>query len=301
MKDSPIDISSQLLTFKPDSYLDRTRRPVYAIAYLFGFLVLYELGLVLIKSEIVTINTEHVRVISFAWIQNMLVEYLNFTPRITWFITPIVVIIILVSLQITSKTKWKVYFKDFIPITLECVAWALPLIVLCLAMNRSPATTTENTSLVSSLRAAACSALANPGFLTGGINSIQNHSPDLLVGIITGVGAGIYEELIFRLILICVFMLILQDLLHISPVSSIVISVMASAILFSVHHHIFYMDGEIQFGEQFSLVKFLFRTIAGVYFAAIFAFRGFAVTAGTHAFYNIIVAFINVLLFPTIA
>ena len=300
MKDSPADISSQLLTFKPDSYLDRTRRPVYAIAYLLGFLVLYELGL-LIKSEIVTIDTENVRVISFAWIQNMLVQYLNFTPRAALFITPLVVIVILLALQITSKTRWKVYFKDFIPMTIECVIWALPLIVLCLAMNRSAVTTTENASLVSSLQTTACSALTNSGFLAGGTDSIQNQSPDLLVGIITGIGAGIYEELIFRLILICIFMLILQDLLNVSPISSIIISVAASAILFSVHHHIFYMDGEVQFGEQFSLVKFLFRTIAGVYFAAIFAFRGFAVTAGVHAFYNIIVAFINVLLFPTIA
>lgn len=301
MKDSPSDISSQLLTFKPDSYLDRTRRPVYAIAYLLGFLVVYELGLLGIKSQIVTIDTENVRVISFAWIQNMLVEYLNFTPRATWFITPLVVIVILLALQITSKTKWKVYFKDFIPMTIECVIWTLPLIVLCLAMNRSAATTTESASLACSLQTTACSALTNSDLVAGGINTIQNQSPDLLVGIITGIGAGIYEELIFRLVLICIFMLILQDLLNVRAISSIIISVMASAILFSVHHHIFYMDGAIRFGEQFSLVKFLFRTVAGVYFAAIFAFRGFAITAGTHAFYNIIVALINVLIFPATA
>lgn len=280
MDDNSTDISSQLFTFKPDSYFDRTRRPVYAITYLLGFLVIYELGLLLIRSDIITLSTKNVRVVSFAWIQNMLVTYLNFTPRATWFVTPLVVILILLALQITSKTKWKVYFKDFIPMTIECILLALPLIALCLAMNRTPATQPETTSLAAA------------------VNSIEIQSTDLLVRIITGIGAGIYEEFIFRLILICIFMMILQDFLKVSSTSSIIISVLASAMLFSIHHHIFYIDGAIQIGEQFALVRFLFRTLAGIYFAAIFASRGFAIAAGTHIFYDIIAALTNILLLP---
>lgn len=301
MEKNSTDISSQLFTFKPDSYLDRTRRPVYAITYLLSFLVIYELGLILIKSEIITLTTKNVRVVSFAWIQNLLVEYLNFTPRATWFITPLVVILILLALQITSRTKWKVYFKDFIPMTIECILLALPLIALSLAMNRTGAPQPENTSLANSLQAIICSASAGGDWLAAGVNSIENQSGDLLVRIITGIGAGIYEEFIFRLILICIFMLILQDLLNVSPISAILISVMASAVLFSIHHHIFYIDGAIQIGENFSLVRFLFRTLAGIYFAAIFASRGFAVAAGTHIFYDIIAALTNALIFPPAA
>jgi len=301
MENNSTDISSQLFTFKPDSYLDRTRRPVYAITYLLGFLILYELGLLLIKSEIITLATKNVRVVSFAWIQSMLVEYLSFTPAATWVITPLVVILILLALQITSKTKWKVYFKDFIPMTIECILLALPLIALSLAMNRNSAPQPDNTSLANSLQAIVCSAGAGGDWLAAGINSVENHSADLLVRIITGIGAGIYEELIFRLVLICIFMIVLQDLLNVSPISAIVISVMASAVLFSLHHHIFYIDGAIQIGENFALVRFLFRTLAGIYFAAIFASRGFAVAAGTHIFYNIIAALTNVLIFPPTA
>lgn len=292
MEKNSTDISSQLFTFKPDSYLDRTRRPVYAITYLLGFLVIYELALILIETEVIALSTKNVRVISFAWIQNMLVEYLNFTPRATWFITPLVVILILLALQITSRAKWKVYFKDFIPMTIECILLALPLIALSMAMSRSSAVQPENSAIVPSLPTIICSATAN---------SNGNQSTNLFNNIITGINAGIYEELIFRLILICIFMMILQDFLNVSRTSAIVISVMASAVLFSLHHHIFYMNGAIQFGEDFSLSVFLFRTLAGIYLAAVFAMRGFGIVASTHIFHNIIAALTNTLIFPPAA
>jgi hypothetical protein len=37
--------------------------------------------------------------------------------------------------------------------------------------------------------------------------------------------------------------------------------------------------------------------MAGIYFAAIFAIRGFAIAVGTHAFYDILAAFLNFWLF----
>ena len=42
--------------------------------------------------------------------------------------------------------------------------------------------------------------------------------------------------------------------------------------------------------DPFTWPKFIFRTLAGVYFAGLFTFRGFGITAGTHAFYDILVA-----------
>ena len=50
-------------------------------------------------------------------------------------------------------------------------------------------------------------------------------------------------------------------------------------------------------GDLFDWAKFTFRTIAGVYFAALFAIRGFGITAGTHAFYDIIATLITGLVF----
>ena len=111
--------------------------------------------------------------------------------------------------------------------------------------------------------------------------------------IITGIGAGIYEELVFRLFLICILMFLFQDVLGLHRKNAVIFSVLLSAALFSAHHHIVFLNG--QFGQvaPFSWPQFIFRTSAGVYFAVLFAARGFGITAGTHAFYDIIAALIN--------
>jgi hypothetical protein len=83
-------------------------------------------------------------------------------------------------------------------------------------------------------------------------------------------------------------MLILQDLLGLSHTNSIVLSVLISAALFSAHHHIDFISGQPNTVDPFNWTRFAFRTIAGIYFAVLFAIRGFGITAGTHAFYNII-------------
>jgi RimJ/RimL family protein N-acetyltransferase len=62
-----------------------------------------------------------------------------------------------------------------------------------------------------------------------------------------------------------------------------------SSILFSAHHH-FGIDsnGSGYILEPFVWGKFIFRTLAGVYLALIFSWRGYGIVAGTHAAYNII-------------
>ena len=119
----------------------------------------------------------------------------------------------------------------------------------------------------------------------------------LLADIVTAIGAGIYEELIFRLILIIALMVVFQDVLRLSYKSSIIFSVLISAALFSAHHHIVFLNGQFGQSAAFNWPEFGFRTIAGVYFAALFAIRGFGITAGTHAFYDIIATVINTVFF----
>ncbi|MHC4260286.1 MAG: hypothetical protein ACYSTF_07755 [Planctomycetota bacterium] len=83
----------------------------------------------------------------------------------------------------------------------------------------------------------------------------------------------------------------------ISRRNSIILSVLVSATLFSAHHHVDFLSGQLYQRAPFSPTEFGFRTIAGVYFAVLFAIRGFGITAGTHAFYDIIATIINAVFF----
>lgn len=293
---------SQLFSFMPDSYRDRTSRPIYALAYLLIFIVFYEIGTILISTDVLdkSIAQPQIRVVSFIWMQNML-EYIGFSRQMVWVATPLAVVLILLALQITSRTQWKVRLTDFVPMTIECILLAIPLIVLSLSLNRS---LNNQTSIEANAPPVhVCASVSAPAAEVDDgkiISELQNgvaRPHKIWVNIVTGIGAGIYEELIFRLILICVLMIIFQDLLNLNKTVSIVTSILISAAFFSLHHYKFFLNGSIQTGEVFSVMTFSFRLLAGIYFAVVFAVRGFGIVAGTHAFYDIIAAILNALFY----
>jgi hypothetical protein len=98
--------------------------------------------------------------------------------------------------------------------------------------------------------------------------------------IVLSLGAGIYEELVFRLIGFTLLHLVLVDVLGLPRALGVGLVVVMSAVLFAAYHHL----GPEPFGWR----NFAFRTAAGVYFGAIFVLRGFGITAGSHAAYDVI-------------
>jgi hypothetical protein len=96
---------------------------------------------------------------------------------------------------------------------------------------------------------------------------------------VLSLGAGIYEEFVFRLVLMTLISMILADLLIVHKSLSNLLMVLSSAVLFSLYHYLG--------AEAFQWRSFIFRTVAGIYFAGIFLTRGFGITAGTHIIYDI--------------
>ena len=95
-------------------------------------------------------------------------------------------------------------------------------------------------------------------------------------------GAGLYEELLFRVILVGGLAFGLRWLtLGILP--SGLIATIVGALIFSAFHYVG------QYGEPLQLVSFTYRTIAGLVFSAMYLLRGFGITAWTHALYDVYV------------
>ncbi len=284
--------ASQLFNFTRDSYLERTSRPIYAIVFLLPLIVFYEVGTFQINTDL--LNQSQIRVVAFVWLQNAL-ESLGFNGKFAWVAPPLAVIVILMGLQITSGKQWRFWFGDVVPMIIECIMLAVPLIVLTLFLNSqvvSRITASHREVEGISIYAQSptnCTAITDVGLAAAaGANGINSSGRPLMADVVTGIGAGIYEELVFRLILICLLMLLFQDVLRCTHLNSIILSVLISAALFSAHHHIDFLSGKPNAVDPFDLTEFIFRTLAGIYFAALFAIRGFGITAGTHAAYNII-------------
>jgi hypothetical protein len=95
-------------------------------------------------------------------------------------------------------------------------------------------------------------------------------------------GAGVYEELLFRLLLVPLLIGVLR-LLRLRPAASMAGAVLLSSLVFAAAHHI------PPYGETFSWFSFSFRILAGIFFAVLFVYRGFGIAAGTHAGYDLLV------------
>ena len=107
---------------------------------------------------------------------------------------------------------------------------------------------------------------------------------DIKFNIILSLGAGIYEELIFRVFSIFVLYkfisFIFKSMRHFSTQF---FALLLSSILFSLFH---FMGT-----ESFSQEAFTIRFIAGILLGILYINRGFGITAITHSFYDIFVIF----------
>jgi hypothetical protein len=101
---------------------------------------------------------------------------------------------------------------------------------------------------------------------------------------ISYLGAGLYEELLFRLLLLSATVWLIRTVWP-ERTKSMMLAILASSLLFSAAHYSFINPA----GEDFSAFSFLFRFVAGVFFAVLFIYRGFGITAGAHALYDILV------------
>ncbi len=286
--------TGQLFGFAPNSYFDRTSRPVYALVFLLPFIIFYELGTIFINTDV--LSQTQVRVVAFVWLQDFL-EYLGFAAKLAWAAPAIAVVVILLALQIVSRKKWQFAFGDLAPMAIECILLATPLIMLSLVLNSSVNQQKDAHQFSASPVTAPAAITYCSTAVTSNTVAADAAKPGILANIVTGIGAGIYEELIFRLILICALMILFQDFLQLEQTNAIILAVLISAALFSAHHHIIFLHGQFGRSTPFNWTEFIFRTVAGVYFAFLFAIRGFGITAGSHAFYDIIATLINAVFF----
>ncbi len=120
-------------------------------------------------------------------------------------------------------------------------------------------------------------------FLGPDTSPIQDFSVKLLVSL----GAGVYEEIVFRVVLITAMMFLLEKVARFEFNHAAVLSIIASSIIFSGFHYI----GEYHW--QFTWESFLYRAIAGLVLAILYITRGLGITAWTHSLYDVYVLLVT--------
>ena len=98
--------------------------------------------------------------------------------------------------------------------------------------------------------------------------------------LVMAVGAGVHEELVFRLILLNGLIFLGQKVLDLRPWLAVTMAFLVSSLLFAGAHHI----GPL--GEPLRLGVFTYRAMAGLFFASLYQFRSFSIAVYTHAIYD---------------
>lgn len=101
------------------------------------------------------------------------------------------------------------------------------------------------------------------------------------VMLMVSLGAGVYEELVFRVLLVSGLLLVARRVFGWGNVAATTFAVVTGALVFSAFHYIG------AYGDPLELPSFVFRTVAGLAFSGLFVTRGFGITAWTHALYDV--------------
>ena len=235
------------------SYFHRVHRPLQALIFIAPLLLFYQIGSFGSLFSTTT-DGEHWQVVAFV----IMVNFFHLFGAVGIILPPLAVIAILLCWHLARKDPWEFEPRLYGGMAIESILWGIPFVVIGMAiLQHVPAPTAAGTGMP----------------LT-----TWNE-------IVLSVGAGVYEELLFRLIAINVLSMILVDVFELKPVVAIPIIIVGSAILFSAYH--------LLGTEAFDLGKFAFRTAMGVYLAGIYIYRGFGIAVGAHTVYDLIVVMLT--------
>ena len=225
-------------------YLYDSELPLTSLVFVLPLMAIYEIGTSFLTTAAHRGYQE--QIIAFNMTQR-LCQLLGFHAQ---HVPPLVVALVLLGWHAARRAKWQVHIGTLICMAFESAALALPLILLSReAVKILPLAATHGATRDS---------------------------------IIMSLGAGVYEELVFRLILFTSLSAIFREPLRIHPVIGGLGIVLISAFAFSGYHY-------LSPNEQFTWRTFIFRSIAGAYFGGLFLLRGFGITAGCHSAYDLMI------------
>lgn len=244
---------------EPDYWL-LAKRPLACLVFLLPLLALYEAGVMWMGGE----NPAQVRNGADAWMRIALES----AGVPFGFVLPVLVVVVLLGWHWLAHHPWKISGETLMGMFAESLLFAFLLIVAGQLQNMA-FEKLGHPEIPLAVPAAAGKASGTIGGETA-------------AKAVTYVGAGIYEEVLFRLCLLPACFGIFR-LLQLNTTWAAILAVISTSLMFSIAHHV----GPT--GEAFRLFPFTFRLLAGLFFAALFVLRGFGITVGAHAAYDVLV------------
>jgi hypothetical protein len=252
---------------QPGGYYPATRHPWPCLLFVFPLLAAYEAGVFTLGGQ----NPETIRNGADHWLRTGL---RSLGVKFWW----VPAALLAVGFLTWAVWRWKDRPGDLFGVltgmVLESVTFALGLWALSRVL--APLLTQVGVDLTGS------NLPCGGGTACLAVPSCEMGDPALRQ-FVTYLGAGVYEEAIFRLVLFTLLVR-LGRFVELPQLASVLVAAAGSAVLFSAAHHCG------PYGQPYSNYLFVFRLVAGLYFALLYYFRGIGIAVGAHSCYNVMVS-----------
>ena len=243
------------------TYWVRSMRPLHVLVFLLPLLVAFEVGSIYFLSNPATGLQQ--RTIEA---ERVMTDFFRIIGATGSLMPCIALATVLLVWHIMSRDGWILHLKTLAGMFAEVAAWTLPLLVLSAGIEHA--------------RAAA--AFGDVAMLPTLAPDTTDRLRDLPLGtrLTLSIGAGLYEEMLFRLIGLAVLHFILADLIALPQKWASILAVVLSALAFAAYH---------QPVLPRDWAKTIFYILSGIYFGTVYVLRGFGIVVGTHALYDVLV------------
>lgn len=236
-------------SLSPDHYFSRSRQPLAALVFLLPLIVAYELGAFLYLGPEIGTDVKA---------RFYLMKVLQFMGAAADYIIGPLVIAVLLAMHVMVRDRWRFEPRLYGAMLIESIALAIPALMFSLLVGQQ-----ETAQAVTA-----------------------STSVPYTAHLVISVGAGIYEELVFRLILIAAVHALVVDVLKSNAQWGALIAVFASATLFALYH---FGGASVPGGRMFTWPLFIYYSLLGFYFAILYIVRGFGIVVAVHALFDVMV------------
>jgi hypothetical protein len=249
---------------KPDLYWGQAREPFACLIFLLPLLLIYEFGVLAFSQSDGSLPRNGADFWMRSWLKHNGIDSV--------IVLPLIVVAILLIWHRYGGYKWRISRDTLVGMFGESVLFAVCLLFVAQLQDM----------------AFQCWFPAEVNIHDGSLGERPMLAIQSGLGkrMISYVGAGVYEEVMFRLALLPACLLLLRSV-RMPGNWAAVLAVIFTSLIFSACHYV----GAA--GESFSLFSFTFRTTAGCFFATLFLLRGFGITVGCHALYDIMVGILT--------
>jgi len=255
----PVVLPTQIRTgsvFTQGGYFGLSSRPLHTLIFLLPMIIFYEIG------SMGFLGSDGVAKLQA---QDLLVRFFDLFGVLGLHLPALALVTTLIIQHVLSRDSWRIVPAVPLAMIAESAFLTGPLIILVIILNPQ----------ASSMAAMMLENASAP-------ITIFDHP--FWEGLYLSFGAGLYEEMLFRLVLITILHFLITDVLSFKDRTGKVIAVVLSALAFAWLHSSVYAPG-----TGLNLRLAIFYTLAGVYFGVLFLTRGFGIAVGAHLCYDLLV------------